>query len=243
MTKFSCIIVEDEKPAQELLKSYLAKTDWISLAGVFDDAVSALDFLRLHDIDLIFLDIQIPGLSGIEFLRSLRKSPQIIITSAYSEYAIDAFELDVRDYLKKPFSFERFLKAVNRITYSSTSAQVHSGTVATNPDQSFTFFNVNKTMVKVMFSQVRYIECMREYVYIHLEGEKIVTKISMTDIEKTLPQYFLRIHRSYLLNMNKITAYNAEEIFIDKTTFPIGTSYKKMVSMALSGNQVQKNLD
>ena len=236
MANVNCIIIEDEKPAQEVLKSFIAKTEWINLKGVFGDAVEALDFLKRHDVDLIFLDIQIPGITGLEFLKIIKNPPQIIITTAYSQYAIEAFELDVRDYLMKPFSFDRFLKSVNRITPAPDMAQVHQLQKITT-EKSFAFFNVNKVMVKVMFDDILYVESMREYVYIHLPENKVITKIGIGEFEKLLTRNFLRVHRSFLVNTNKITAYTAEEIFINKISVPIGTNYKKLVeTFLLVGN-------
>jgi two-component system LytT family response regulator len=232
MAKLNCIIIEDEKPAQEVLKSFITKTEWINLSGVFGDAVEALDFLKKHDVDLIFLDIQIPGITGLEFLKIVKNPPQIIITTAYSQYAIEAFELDVRDYLMKPFSFDRFLKAVNRITPAPDIAQVHHLQKITT-EKSFAFFNVNKVMVKVMFDDILYVESMREYVYIHLPDNKVITKIGIGEFEKLLTRNFLRVHRSFLVNTHKITAYTAEEIFINKISIPIGTNYKKLVESTL----------
>jgi len=236
MAKVNCIIIEDEKPAQEVLKSFIAKTEWINLAGVFGDAVEALDFLKKNDVDLIFLDIQSPGITGLEFLKIVKNPPQIIITTAYSQYAIEAFELDVRDYLMKPFSFDRFLKAVNRITPAPDVAQVHQLQKVTT-EKSFAFFNVNKVMVKVMFDDILYVESMREYVYIHLPENKVITKIGISEFEKLLTRNFLRVHRSFVVNTDKITAYTAEEIFINKISIPIGTNYKKLVeAFLLVGN-------
>ncbi|HEU5292400.1 MAG TPA: LytTR family DNA-binding domain-containing protein [Cyclobacteriaceae bacterium] len=236
MAKLNCIIIEDEKPAQEVLKSFIAKTEWINLSGVFGDAVEALDFLKKHDVDLIFLDIQIPGITGLDFLKIVKNPPQIIITTAYSQYAIEAFELDVRDYLMKPFSFDRFLKAVNRITPAPDIAQVHQLQKVTT-EKSFAFFNVNKVMVKVMFDDILYVESMREYVYIHLPENKVITKIGISEFEKLLTRNFLRVHRSFVVNTHKITAYTAEEIFINKVSIPIGTNYKKLVeTFLLVGN-------
>ncbi|MEO8472448.1 MAG: LytTR family DNA-binding domain-containing protein [Chryseolinea sp.] len=227
MRKVRCIIVEDEKPAQEILKSFIAKTDWLELTGVFDDGVSALDFLNKNDVDLIFLDIQIPLINGMDFLKILRNPPDIIITTAYSEYAIGAFELEVMDYLKKPFSFERFLKAVNRINVQKENSAAVQPT--THSEQDFAFFNVNKTMTKVMFEDILYVESMREYIYLHTSKGKIITKMSTHEIEKILGSNFLRIHRSFIVNISKVAAFNAEEIFVDVKNLPIGVSYKKQV--------------
>ena len=232
MAKVNCIIIEDEKPAQEVLKSFIAKTEWINLAAVFGDAVEAMDFLKKNEVDLIFLDIQIPGITGLEFLKIVKNPPQIIITTAYSQYAIEAFELDVRDYLMKPFSFDRFLKAVNRVTPKPDVSQIHQfQNVVT--ERSFAFFNVNKVMVKVMFDDILYVESMREYVYIHLPDNKVVTKMGIGEMEKLLTQNFLRVHRSFIVNTNKITAYNAEDVFINKILIPIGTNYKRLVEAYL----------
>jgi two-component system, LytTR family, response regulator len=229
MSEISCIIIEDERPAQEVLRNYISRTDWLTLAGVFDDALSALDFLKRNDVDLIFLDIQLPALSGLEFLKVLKNAPQIIITTAFSEYAVEAFEFDVRDYLKKPFAFERFIKAVNRVSKPVDTLQLHQLQDSNSKLGSFAFFNVNKTMVKVMFEDILYVESMREYVYIHTVREKIITKISTQEIEQILKPAFLRIHRSFIVNLTKITAFNAEDVFIGTRVLPIGASYKSQV--------------
>jgi two-component system, LytTR family, response regulator len=235
MPKMNCIIIEDEKPAQEVLKSFIAKAEWIHLQAVFGDGIEALDFLKKNDVDLIFLDIQIPGITGLEFLKIVKNPPQVIITTAYSQHALEAFELDVRDYLMKPFSFDRFLKAVNRVTPKPDISQLHQlQNVVT--ERSFAFFNVNKVMVKVMFDDILYVESMREYVYIHLPDNKVITKMGIGEIEKLLTRNFLRIHRSFLVNTHKITAYTAEDIFINKIAVPIGTNYKKMVESFLSAS-------
>lgn len=229
MTKITCIIVEDEKPAQEVLKSFIVKMDWLSLVSVFDDAVSAIDYLKKHEVDLVFLDIQMPTLSGIELLKVIKNPPQIIITTAYSKYAIEAFELDVRDYMMKPFSYDRFLKAISRVTPQPDPAQIHQFQANGTSEQGFAFFNVNKTMVRVLFNDILYVESMREYIYLHTAKTKIITKMSTYEIEKMLGAQFVRIHRSFIVNIKKVTAFNAEDVFIDAVTLPIGVSYKKQI--------------
>jgi DNA-binding LytR/AlgR family response regulator len=227
MQKVTCLVIEDEKPAQEILRTFISKTDWLVLSGVFDDAVEALEYLRSHPVDLMFLDIQLPSLTGLQFLKTLTDPPQVIITTAYSEFALDAFELQVMDYLKKPFSFERFLKAVNRLTIAADATGSH------DTQQPFGFFNVNKTMKKVMFDDLLYVESMREYIYLHTSKGKVVTKMSTHEIEKVLGSRFLRVHRSFIVNINKVTAFNAEEVFIESKNIPIGISYKKQVDEVL----------
>jgi len=230
MEKVSCLIIEDEKPAQEILRTFVDKTDWLSLEGVFNDAVEALEYLRNNEVGLLFLDIQLPSLTGLQFLRTLPDPPAVIITTAYSEYALDAFELHVLDYLKKPFSFDRFLKAVNRYPSAETKSENKNNA---NGNQSFGFFNVNKTMKKVMFDDLLYVESMREYIYLHTSKGRVITKMSTHEIEAILGERFLRIHRSFIVNVDKITAFNAEEIFIDVKNIPIGISYKRQVDEVL----------
>lgn len=232
MEKVSCVIIEDEKPAQEILRTFVGKTDWLSLEGIFNDAVEALEYLRNNEVSLLFLDIQLPSLTGLQFLRTLPHAPAVIITTAYSEYALDAFELHVLDYLKKPFSFDRFLKAVNRYPAAGNLKREHKNQSA-DGGQPFGFFNVNKTMKKVMFDDLLYVESMREYIYLHTTKGRVVTKMSTHEIESILGERFLRIHRSFIVNIDKVTAFNAEEIFIDVKSIPIGISYKKQVDEVL----------
>jgi two-component system, LytTR family, response regulator len=238
MSRIQCIIIEDEKAAQEILVSFLLRTEWLELREIFEDGISAIEFLKKNDIDLIFLDIQVPGLTGIDLLKVLRNPPQVIITSAYSKYALEAFELDVRDYLMKPFAFERFLKAVNKITPRPEPSQIHQMTDSQNPSSSFAFFNVNKRMVRVQFSDILFVESMREYVSINTGKEKIITKMGIGEIEKTLGEGFVRVHRSFIAHAAKVTAYTAEEVFIDKISLPIGPNYKKFIEMAF-GKQLE----
>lgn len=232
MNTVQCIIIEDERPAQEVLQSLISRVEWLELKKTFDDALTALDYLQTHDVDVIFLDIQIPGLNGMEFLKVLKAPPQVIITSAYSQYALDAFDLDVRDYLMKPFSFERFLKALGRISHKPAPKQVYQMETTTTTGASFAFFNVNKTMVKVQFDDISYVESMREYVYIHTTKGRVVTKIGIGEMERFLGSGFQRIHRSFIVNISHVTAFNAEEVFIEKKSLPIGTNYKKLVEVA-----------
>jgi len=229
MTKIRTIIIEDEHPAQDILKSFIGRVEWMELHAVFDDSIEPMEYLANHEIDLVFLDIQVPSQTGIDFLKIVKNLPQIIVTTAYSEYAVEAFELNVCDYLIKPFSFTRFLKAVNRVALKPEPRQLYPLSTDRSTQTGFAFFNVNKTMVKVEFDEVLYVESMREYIYIHTTKGKVITKMGIGEIEKKLQDQFLRVHRSYLVNKGKITAYNAEEIFVDKISLPIGPNFKKYV--------------
>jgi DNA-binding LytR/AlgR family response regulator len=232
MQKTTCIIIEDEMPAQEVLRSYIDKTEWLKLTGVFGDAMEALDALqKSSEPDLIFLDIEMPGINGLGLLKILQNPPGVIITSAYSQYAVDAFDLEVHDYLMKPFSFDRFLKAVTRVTRSSARMNGVSRP-DNNGDNRFAFFNVNKTMVKVLFNEIRYVESMRDYVYIHTGSAKVVTRLGISEVQAMLGKTFLRVHRSFLVNTERVSAYNAEAVFIDDLSIPVGTNYKKFVEAA-----------
>jgi DNA-binding LytR/AlgR family response regulator len=153
------------------------------------------------------------------------------VTTAYSEYAVEAFDLDVKDYLMKPFSFSRFLKAVNRVAQKPDPKYIFQMSSESTAN-SFAFFNVNKSMVKVMFNEVLYVESMRGYIYIHTTKGKVITMMGIGEIEKKLTNGFLRIHRSYLVNKDKISSYNAEEVLLDKISLPIGPNYKKFVEAA-----------
>jgi len=233
MIKVTCAILEDEVPAQEVLKSFISKVEWLDLSAVFKDSLEALEYFKSNNVDVIFLDIQVPELSGLEFLRILKHPPQVIITSAYSDHAIEAFELDVRDYIMKPFSFDRFLKSVNRIAAQPDPGLIHHFQSVGN-DRNFAFFNVNKTMVKVFLDDVLFIESMREYIYIHTSSGKIITKFTLTEVEKLLGNNFLRIHRSFIVNVRRIDAYNAEEIIVKEKSLPIGVNFKSIVETVLA---------
>ncbi len=234
-----CIIIEDEKAAQEILESFISRMEWLEFLGTFEDALIALEFIKKNDPYLIVLDIQIPGISGIDFIKIVKKAPQIIINSAYSEYALEAFELDVRDYLMKPFSFERFLKAANKISPRPEPSQIYQINDLRESPTSFAFFNVSKKMVKVQFSDILYVESMREYVSINTGKEKVITKMGIGEMEKILGGGYLRIHRSFIANIEKITAFTAEEVFIDKLSLPIGPNYKRFIETTF-GKQPQR---
>jgi len=233
MHKLTCILIEDEEPAQIVLQSYLKKVEWVELVSVFTDGIDAIDYLKDHEVDLIILDIQIPWINGIELLKIMKNPPQVIITTAYSHYAVEAFDLDVRDYLMKPISFERFVKALTRVSAAPEARQIHLLQPAES-QEGFAFFNVNKMMVRVSFDDIRFIESMKEYIYIHVSNDRVITKLGIGEAEKMLSRNFLRVHRSFIVNLEKITAYNAEEIFIGKVSIPIGTNYKKSVEAVLT---------
>ena len=233
MKKISCIIIEDEHLLAEVLSDYVKQVSFLELKSVFGDAVTALEYLKQNPVDLIFIDINLPKLKGIDFIKMFRGSSQFIITTAYHEYAIEGYELNVIDYLLKPIEFNRFLMAVNKVT-DIENKQEASATQGRKTDKGYFYINVNKKRVKVDFSEVLYIEGMKEYVKIHLSKDKfLITKIQIGQVEDLLNENFVRIHRSFIIARNKVTAYNLAEVSIGNIVLPVGTNYKESLSKQL----------
>lgn len=227
-----CIIVDDEPLAIEILESYVARIEELELTGTFRNAIAAFSFVQQNPVDLIFLDIEMPKLSGIEFLKTLKNSPKVIITTAYRDYAIEGFELEVVDYLLKPIPFERFLKSVGKVLHSRVEAPV-STQVA--PQDSFIYFKVDKKMVKTKIADILYIESIKDYVKVRTADKEIITQQKISYLDESLPrQQFLRIHRSFIVNLDRIDAYTATDVEISKFKVPIGRNYKADVMKVLS---------
>lgn len=224
MSKIKCIIIEDEPLAAKVLSDYILQVPFLELSGKFKDAVLATDYLLKNDIDLIFLDIHLPKLKGTTFLKTLTNVPDVIITTAYQKYAVEGFNLNVTDYLLKPFEFERFLSAVNKVK----STQINKNKLTENSkSKDFIFVNVQKKKVKILFSELVYIESQREYVKIITTNKQYLSKISTNEIERHLPSnLFKRIHRSFIISLNKIESYNAETVEVNGISIPIGREYR-----------------
>lgn len=234
MKKLRCLIVEDEPIAAEVLQDYISQVPYLQLAGICADAIYALEALQQQPIDVIFLDIHLPKLKGLDFIKTLKNAPQIILTTAYHQYALQGYELDVVDYLLKPIDFSRFLKAVNKLKVEETKQGPPS--VPMETQRPFTFFTVNKQKVKVFFDEILYIESLKEYVRIHTPTRQLVTLFQMGEMEQLLPAGdFLRIHRSYLIARAKVEAYSASEIVVNGKALPIGRSYKEWAIKILEG--------
>jgi DNA-binding LytR/AlgR family response regulator len=230
--KTRCLIVDDEPLARELIKGYVAKLENFEIAAECSDAMKALNTLRAKPVDLMFMDIQMPQITGIEFLKTLKHPPKVIITTAYREYALDGFELDVVDYLLKPITFERFLKSVNKFyQMNQDEVQVVSGHGADKTtDEFFIYVKENKKVIKIYLSEIKYIEGLSEYVQIYTDKRKVIVKTSLTLMEEKLPtEQFLRIHKSYIISVSKIEAFTANTIEIQNKELPIGRSYKNVV--------------
>ena len=231
-----CIIVDDEPLAIEIMESYVAKVDQLQLVSTFRNAVSAFTFLQEHPVDLIFLDIQMPKLSGIDFLKTLKDPPKVIFTTAFRDYAIQGFELEIVDYLLKPIPFDRFLKAVAKVLHQP-STPVSAAPKQEIASDNYVYFKVDKKMIKTKMADVLYIESIKDYVKVKTSDKEIVTQQKISYLEESLPrEQFLRIHRSFIVNLEKIDAYSATDVEIGKHSIPIGRNYKNDVMKILAKN-------
>jgi DNA-binding LytR/AlgR family response regulator len=240
MEKYNCIIVEDEPLAAEILEDYIRQIAFLELKGICRNAISAMEILQKHRIDLIFLDIHLPKIKGVDFVKTLKNPPQIIITSAYQEYALQGYELNVIDYLLKPIEFTRFLMAVNKIKTqnegirTNESFHVIAGDAGEKP---YLFFNVSKKKVKIYIDDILYIESLKEYIRIVANGKSILTKFQLNQVEELLTKgKFIRVHRSFIVSKAKIESFSATEIEIGGKEIPIGRSYKEYVLSSLAKN-------
>ena len=238
--KIQCLVIDDEPLAREILKQHIAGVEALELTGTCSNAVEAISFLKQHPVDLLFLDIQMPQLLGTNFIRTLKNPPKVIFTTAYRKYAIEGFELDAVDYILKPISFERFLKAVNKVLQINfTTSQTPSAPKENQnePANSFLYFRADRKMVKIFFRDILFIEALKDYIKIVTDTKTIVTKYVLSTLEEMLPASdFLRIHKSYIVAINKIESYNADTIQIAKHELPIGRLYKFDVSRVLNAS-------
>jgi DNA-binding LytR/AlgR family response regulator len=233
MYRYNCIIVEDEPLAAEVIKDYILQVPFLELKGICTDALYAMDLLQKEKIDLVFLDIHLPKLKGLDFVKALKKPPQIIITSAYQEYALQGYELNVVDYLLKPIEFSRFVMAVNKVKERGPAEALPLAAVT---ERAALFFNVSKKRVKVYIDEILFIESLKEYIRITTKDKSILTKFQLGQIEEMLAKNgFLRIHRSFLVAKNKIDAFSATDVEISGKQIPIGRSYKEVVIAELDG--------
>ncbi len=227
MSNIKCIIIEDEPLATKVLTDYISQVPFLELQATFKDAILATDWLRSHTADLIFLDIHLPKLKGMAFLKTLINPPAVIVTTAYHQYAVEGFNLNVKDYLLKPFEFERFLVAVNKVR----AAEKEKKGSDENPEiKDHLFLNVQKKKMKILFSEILYIESQREYIRIVTTQKEFLTKMSTHEIESLLPAHlFKRIHRSFIVSIGKIQSYTAEEVEVNGVSIPIGRGYRDVI--------------
>ncbi|WP_080779307.1 LytR/AlgR family response regulator transcription factor [Chryseobacterium phocaeense] len=235
--KVRCLLVDDEPLAIQLLKNHLEKLDMFEVTASCSNAVKALEVLRTHTIDLIFLDIKMPQISGIDFLKTLKNPPAVIVTTAYREYALDGYDLDIVDYLLKPVTFDRFFKAADR--YLRT-VQPQLPVSAVPAEEQYIYLKSGGKFHKIYVDDILYAESLKDYITLHCTHQKITAKYKISDLELELkPFQFLRIHRSFIVNLKKITAFTANDIEIGQQEIPIGTNYKEYVFQMLKSNYTQ----
>jgi len=227
MSKIKCIIVEDEPLAVKTLADYISQVPFLQLQAKFKDAILASQYLQDNPVDLIFLDIHLPKLKGMAFLKTLNNPPAVIITTAYHQYAVEGFNLNVTDYLLKPYEFERFLVAVNKVK----SAQREKIKPVEHAEvKDFIFLNVQKKKVKILFSEIVFIESQREYIKIVTTKREFISKMSTHEIEDLLPPHlFKRIHRSFIVSVSKIDSYTADMVEVNGFSLPIGRGYRDVI--------------
>ena len=236
--KIICLVIDDEPPARDILKKYIASVDLLQLAGECSNAVETLSFLQSNSVDLLFLDIKMPHILGTSFLRTLKNPPKVIFTTAYRKYAVEGFDLNAVDFLLKPVSFERFLQAVNKVMQMNIHVAGNTNPLSESlPDQShpFLYFRADRKMVKVFLEDILFIESLKDYIKVVTTNKIIVSKQSISSLDEMLPKdAFVRVHRSYVIAINKIDSYNTDTIEIAKKEIPIGRLFRHDVSRVLN---------
>jgi DNA-binding LytR/AlgR family response regulator len=230
------LVVDDEPLAREVIAAHIKQIPQLEVVASCGNAMDAFQYLQNSPVDLIFLDIQMPMITGIDFLKSLSNPPKVIFTTAHREYAVDSYELDVIDYLLKPISFGRFFKATNKFfqvqEVAAPAAAIAPSTSGNEKD--YIYVNSNKKNIRLRFEDILYVESVKDYIKIHTADQKVVAKQTMSAFEAELPSnQFLRIHRSFIINRNHITAFTAKDVELGGTELPIGVSYKQVVIQAL----------
>lgn len=235
--KLNCLIVDDEPLARKGLEEYVREVAFLQLAGSCENAIKAAAQLNEGNIDLMLLDIQMPKLSGIEFLKTLKNPPLVIFTTAYSQYALESYSLDVIDYLVKPIPFDRFLKAVQK-AFDFHSLRLKAGTESTD---NFFFIKCDHKFEKVNYTDVLYVEAMQNYCIIYTPERKLITYITMTGLEEQLPaNRFLKVHKSFIVSLEKIKSLDGNEIVIGNSRIPISRGIKDEVVNKIMGNNLFK---
>jgi DNA-binding LytR/AlgR family response regulator len=231
-----CVIVEDEPLAAEILAEYVGKTQMLLLTHVCADAIQALDVVRQNPVDVLFLDIDLPKMNGLEFLKTLIHQPRVIVTSAYHEFAVASFDLQVTDYLLKPIEFSRFTQAVGKLLQPQRLMEASSlGTPVTLPARAYYFFMVNKRSVKIYLDEILFIESLKDAVCIVTKLKSYPTHYQMGELETLLhPSNFLRIHRSFLVSIDKVEAFSAAAVQVSGRILPVGRSHKLYVMERLN---------
>jgi DNA-binding LytR/AlgR family response regulator len=235
MAAINCIIIEDELPASILLELHMAKFDFLDLKGKFSSVSGAQSILKTQKIDLIFLDISLPGKSGIEFARNIHPETAVIFTTAYTEYAVEGFELEAVDYILKPISYERFAKAINKYSKMRELNEIVLLTKKTESDNPFIFVKCERKMMKLFLNEIDYFESQGNYLMIYTKTNSYKTYQSISEMEEKLPDgLFCRIHRSFLVAISSIKSFNTNAVQLKEKQLPIGRLYRSVVSQLLN---------
>ena len=240
--KLNCVIVEDEPLARNLMIEYVKKVPSLNLIESFSNPLAAMETLRSASIDILFLDVQMPEITGISLLKILKKRPLVVLTTAYSQYALEGYELDVADYLLKPITFERFLKSVDKITQRLEAVAViqPSPVEQSSSSSPFIFVKDGTKLVKVKLDEILYIEGLKDYVTIHTTHQKIVTLQRLKTLEEQLPaNKFIRIHNSFIVSLDAIDVIQKNEVQIKGATLPVGDTYRKSFKEFIERNHIQ----
>ena len=231
-----CLAIDDEPLALELLEDNISQVPYLKLEGRCSNAFEALKFLQEQTVDLIFLDIQMPGLTGLQFIQSLTQRPMIILITAYEKFALEGFNLDVIDYLVKPVPLDRFIKACNK-AWELYNLRLKKTETSSSIEPEFFFVNVEYSLLKVEFADIQWIEGLKDYIRIHLKNSSkpVITRMSMKAIEEELPSSrFIRVHKSFIVSVSAITSVRKNSIFIGVEEIPIGDNYKDAVNMIIN---------
>ncbi|MEM7086155.1 MAG: LytTR family DNA-binding domain-containing protein [Bacteroidota bacterium] len=235
--RYKAIIIDDEKAARDVLADHLSKIEVMEVVGLCKNAIEGFSILNTEKIDVIFLDINMPEVSGLSFAKTLNKNTKVIFTTAYREYAVDGFDLQAVDYILKPISLERLIKAVNKFLGENIPEIRTSVQEIISPPSEFIFVRSDRKMIKVNFTDIAYIESLTDYIKIITSEKSIITRETISNIEAKLPhEGFLRCHRSFVVSIAKITSFTSEYLEIGKKAIPISRSYKKEVLQRLEGN-------
>lgn len=238
--KLRCLIVEDEPLARNLLVEYVNKVASLELVQACPNPLQAVEVLRSHPVDLMFLDIQMPEITGITLLKSLQVKPLVILTTAYSEYALESYELDVVDYLLKPITFDRFLRAVDKASHRFTAPAPRPDAATQDTARSFVFIKDGTRLVKVNFDDILFVEGLKDYVTIVTKTQKIISLQRLKTLETQLPaDTFIRVHHSYIVSLKAIDTIYKGEVRIGSHVIPVSDSYKKIFKEFIERNQMQ----
>jgi len=229
--KLRCLLIDDEPPALKILASYISNINGLEIVGQCKNALEALDVLNQHAVDVIFLDIKMPKMLGTEFLKNLSHPPKVIFVTAYRDYAVEGYELDAVDYLMKPVSFERFFKAITKLNRMMGKETISTSVDYKSNPEAFVYLKVDKDMKKIFVNDIVYIESWKDYIKLFLiNGKSLIIKQTITAMENLLSEHkFMRVHRSYMVSLNKISGYNGISVQLETKEIPIGRLYKQVV--------------